>query len=288
MNSTKRKQTPGESENRKRVNCEESLSDEEDSFFDLRTHGKLFCIRDLIHSVDTRLYCKEDQLIEYTYVNDISKDRLFIAVKPSSKEIVELKGSFAYSKGTQGKIQFRSGNYWEGEVVNNMACGWGTMFSPSSKPLYQGFVYNTTYVCYGILYDENGNPCYEGTFLNGKRHGLGHSISDSISNNEDVTWIQDSMTFETTLSIPSKTEYNLPIYSIIQHFTMDTNSCHSFKYFKLEYCYDLKTVKIGHDCCRGAVEFALFDCPELIELDIGCASFVNVTSFLVGRDESMV
>lgn len=126
---------------------------------------------------NTPIVIQELNLLEGKYVGEVQNGQPHgngkITYKPDdSKERVSFEGEWLSGVRVKGKLVWKDGMWFDGEMNEKGRNGYGTMlYSNGTK--YAGNWVEDKPNGYGVKYDSNGKVVYKGMFKNGKCNGLG-------------------------------------------------------------------------------------------------------------------
>lgn len=214
-------------------------------------------------------------------------------------------------------LDLSNGERWEGDVLRQQPFGWGVLYDPSGKRVYEGFRVGGVSMCYGTQYDPSGVVVYEGEWCDGKRWGKGVQYDPSGKVEYEGEWMSDERA-ETRVEISNENESTALLHNRIEKLIVG-NRCFNerwrvldlslmpnlcklkvgswcFKYVeevKIAGLKKLKKVVIGNKCCtermdgQGVCAFHLVDCPLVEELILGCGSFHEYSVFNIKNVPSL-
>lgn len=157
---------------------------------------------------------------------------------------------------------------WEGEMVNDNACGYGSIYTSANRILtYKGFrvVYNN--VCFGEYY-QSGQPLYKGIICNDKRFGIDHFSQHQYIDDKCITSVHLTIDSDASSTIPS----------LIQSLTISNFMFNTSSHFILTCFPNLESLDIGERCYCGDGVCSISSLPRLTTLSFGNRSFMNISS----------
>ena len=192
------------------------------------------------------------------------------------------------------------GERWEGDVLDNMECGWGVAYDKDNRIAYEGFRIGAINSCYGTqYYPDLGVIEYRGNYCKGKRWGIGVLYDRKENVLFDGEWV-DGVHLERKATIERA---NLLYHNRIEELTIQSESLDhvwknlDFSFFpnlrRLKVCDNafldiedvniigmtkLKSVWIGNHCFTGpegkfsGCHFSVKDCPRLKTIKVGIDS----------------
>ena len=81
------------------------------------------------------------------------------------------------------------GKRWEGSVLDDFPCGWGSLFNMYNELEYTGFRYIGSNVCFGSVYSQQDVLEYRGTLHDNVRYGVGSSYQNDSDLLYQGVWI---------------------------------------------------------------------------------------------------
>lgn len=106
-----------------------------------------------------------------------------VEIDPSEQEkkdsLIPMESTEAFIGNEDHPSQEEPSNHYEGERVNGIPCGFGTLYDPQGNKVYEGKFDYGVYQGEGSLYYPNGVVKSKGTFVRGELSGFGIQYSES-------------------------------------------------------------------------------------------------------------
>lgn len=167
------------------------------------------------------------------------------------------------------------GDRWEGAVLDDQPCGWGTLYDKDNNVQYEGFRYHDSNVCYGIAYYADIRKIeYEGELCGGKRwgHGVQYDRNGKVVYEGD--WMNDEQ-IRYSMSITKENEMSCVLHSHLKEliigemcFNTEFLTCVDFSKMPL-----LTKLSIGDECFTYAKSVSIIGMEFLESVVIGWQSF---------------
>lgn len=178
-----------------------------------------------------------------------------------------------------------SGNRWEGQVLDGIPFGWGSLYDSDSNICYKGFRIGNHNVCYGTIYHSHcssSHVYYEGNLCNSLKWGWG-SLYDLKDNRlYKGVFLNNSNEFK-ELSVLSQSLSVKNFHSFVEDLIIGDHACVALPTFIIESHPNLRKIIIGALCYSEKHEdetrFSLIDLPQLEIVKIGMQSFKYFTQF---------
>ncbi|KAM7456602.1 hypothetical protein BLSTO_02643 [Blastocystis sp. subtype 1] len=146
------------------------------------------------------------------------------------------------------------GDRWEGAVLDDQPCGWGTLYDKDNNVQYEGFRYHDSNVCYGIAYYADIRKIeYEGELCSGKRWGHGAQYDRNGKVVYEGDWINGEQ-IKYSMSITKENEMSSVLHSHLKEliigemcFNTESLTCVDFSKMPL-----LTKLSIGDECFNYA------------------------------------
>ena len=164
---------------------------------------------------------------------------------------------------TQGVIDLTvTGRRWEGRIKNGRPFGYGVLYDEEGKKEYEGFMIGKKRICYGREYfDDIERVKYEGGFYNNKQFGKGKLYGRNGVVEYDGLWKN---------SQPHAPHYDgTTIDNHTESIVISNNSLNELESFIPPYFLKLKQMIIGDDCFRSVRVFELSGLNELESVVVG-------------------
>lgn len=177
------------------------------------------------------------------------------------------------------------GDRWEGDVVDNIPCGWGELYDSDNNLAYRGFVYNNQKVCYGTTFYPTTSaqiPSYSGGFFNNVPQGEGVLIDRNGESLYIGEFLRGRPVTDSELIIPRRTSDWSLLHSCIRELIVSDHSFTSLSSFSLQYLFSLEKFVVGNFSFTGTESFSIFSLqhlPKLQEIELGFRSFSHTSSF---------
>lgn len=129
--------------------------------------------------------CLNEQGVLYDRLGIVIKQGAFnhVRIDPSEQEkkdsLIPVDSPEVFIGNEDQPSQEQSSNRYEGERVNGIPCGFGTLYDPQGNKIYEGSFYDGAYQGEGSLYYPNGVIKSKGTFAKGELSGIGIQYSES-------------------------------------------------------------------------------------------------------------
>ena len=177
------------------------------------------------------------------------------------------------------------GDRWEGDVVDNIPCGWGELYDSDNNLVYRGFVYNKQKVCYGTSFYPTTSaqiPSYSGGFFNNLPQGEGVLIDRNGESIYKGEFLQGRPLTDGEVIIPRSTSEWSLLHSCVRELVVGDHSFASLSSFSLQYLFSLEKFIVGSFSFTGTESFSIFSLqhlPKLQEIELGFSSFSHTSSF---------
>ena len=177
------------------------------------------------------------------------------------------------------------GDRWEGDVVDNIPCGWGELYDSDNNLAYRGFVYNNQKVCYGTTFYPTTSaqiPSYSGGFFNNVPQGEGVLIDRNGESLYIGEFLRGRPVTDSEPIIPRRTSDWSLLQSCIRELIVSDHSFTSLSSFSLQYLFSLEKFVVGNFSFTGTESFSIFSLqhlPKLQEIELGFRSFSHTSSF---------
>ena len=167
------------------------------------------------------------------------------------------------------------GDRWEGAVLDDQPCGWGTLYDKDNNVQYEGFRYHDSNVCYGIAYYADIRKIeYEGELCSGKRWGHGAQYDRNGKVVYEGDWINGEQ-IRYSMSITKENEMSSVLHSHLKEliigemcFNTESLTCVDFSKMPL-----LTKLSIGDECFTYAKSVSIIGMEFLESVVIGWQSF---------------
>ena len=178
----------------------------------------------------------------------------------------------------------RGGRRWEGGIYDNQPCGYGCLYNEQDQLEYMGFMYRGQYVGYGVeYYPDTGKPKYKGTFCNSMYCGKGCSFERTTEIDWNGFWYSNKPLQRHGFI------FACPLLSCtVEHLVIsngDGNRGMSVSLVLTAVLVRLKKIVIGSKCFRQVGQVQMIGLEQLESIEIGDKSFDrNVKKILKEQD----
>ena len=163
---------------------------------------------------------------------------------------------------------------WEGDVWENLPCGWGCWYDENGQLIFEGFRVKHDYVCYGTDYLPDGKIKYQGMMCGNRASGFG-SVAPGKEDPFDE-WLSGRLVAFMSLD----EDDNHIVNSRIEKLTLADQTGNDLHNTICISCFrKLRELTIGSSCFRDATGFECCDLPELNFILIGEKSFTAWTKW---------
>ena len=167
-----------------------------------------------------------------------------------------------------------NGRRWEGDSINGIPFGYGSLFDGNNVLKYRGYVLFGKKVCFGEEYYKDCETVeFKGNFVDNMRHGKGilHDLKGSIV--FEGNWhLGDN---SSQLVIPSKCNDSQLFTDVVKELVIGDGCYFELVSLYFENNHILEKVVIGTDCFEKVNEFVIRECSELKSVVMGERSFVS-------------
>ena len=234
-----------------------------DSFFTLALENGQWVFQDGIARLD------DDSIAEINEVFDT-------VVNVHETQLISVNGIIINTSDNSQILNLSDeGDRWEGAVLDDQPCGWGTLYDKDNNVQYEGFRYHDSNVCYGIAYYADIRKIeYEGELCSGKRwgHGVQYDRNGKVVYEGD--WINGEQ-IRYSMSITKENEMSSVLHSHLKEliigemcFNTESLTCVDFSKMPL-----LTKLSIGDGCFNYAKSVSIISMEYLESVVIGWQSF---------------
>ena len=201
------------------------------------------------------------------------------------------------------------GKRWEGSVLDDFPCGWGSLFNMYNELEYTGFRYIGSNVCFGSVYSQQDVLEYRGTLHDNVRYGVGSSYQNDSDLLYQGVWIggqpfgasgvyrdnQEMQALSTAtkhVEFPSETalllsELNLEWLSELETLSVGRNAFWNVEFihsdFSLKTLSFLRHITINSNSFRAYRTFSISKLPLLSSLFVGDCCFADCEELLLSE-----
>lgn len=163
---------------------------------------------------------------------------------------------------------------WEGDVWENLPCGWGCWYDENEHIIFEGFRVKHDYVCYGTDYLPDGKIQYQGMMCGIRPSGFG-----SVSPGKEDPF-NEWLSGRPIMFMSLDEDDNHIVNSRIEKLTLADQTGNDLHNTICISCFrKLRELTIGSSCFRDATGFECCDLPELNFILIGEKSFTAWTKW---------
>lgn len=213
----------------------------------------------------------KNHFVDNVTVVSIKENKLLSVYSVQDNKIIE---NIKQSDVKQGKCFIDDGEIlWVGDVVSNVACGYGSILKHSDNSLiYKGFRIMYNNVCFGEYY-QSGQKLYKGIICNDKKFGMDFFSGNYYIDNKCISTTNVELNPYDSPIIPSLIES-----LVISNFMFNTSSNITLSCFP-----NLNSLVIKDNCYNGNENgvCCLSSLPKLVSVSIGTNSLNNVSVVMI-------
>lgn len=168
-----------------------------------------------------------------------------------------------------------AGERWEGDVLNDVPCGWGVVYDRNNRMEYEGFRIGDVNVCWGRKYYSDIEVVeYEGEWCAGQRCGRGVQCDRNNDVVVDGEWLKGERV-EAKVTITPHNEKTVLLHSHIEELEVKSGCCNDEKWAVLDLsCLTaLRKLTVGKECFAYCRVLKLVGMAELESVTVGSNSF---------------
>ena len=176
------------------------------------------------------------------------------------------------------------GDRWEGDTVNGVIIGWGSIYNSENQLCYTGFYAENMPVCYGTQFHADlGTVRYNGNFCNGKYCGNG-SLMDRHGNLLfEGKWFHGNEMIQ-KICLPGYSADENLLNTTVEEIQIGRKCFNNLTKLDLNSYFNLRKFIIGDDCFRYVDSFFIDGLNNLESIHIGKNCFTRNMHFWI-RDE---
>lgn len=169
------------------------------------------------------------------------------------------------------------GSHWEGDILGQNPCGWGSLYNSDNYLLYRGCMILSSRMCYGEDYYPSVNPSlrYAGGWIENKRMGYGRFYDLHGDLLSEGNWINNSLNEASSLVITSRLALTTTLSSLVVSLVIASNTCNFTKpkNLNLSFLESLRILTVGEKCFTNVTTFSVSNLQHLTSVTIGAKSF---------------
>ena len=167
------------------------------------------------------------------------------------------------------------GDRWEGDALNDEACGWGVLYDEEGRMVYEGFRIGEVNACYGrAYYVDIGVIEYEGEWCDGVRWGRGVQYDRKGNAVYDGEWLNNERQCKKRVVMSDE---HVVLHNRIEELVVSDGCCNGGEWENLDLSLItcLKSLRVGDDCFESAHVVTLIGLEQLRSVVIGANCFLG-------------